>query len=137
VLWNTRILDASNSTYRGDVTVATLAGLDHIVSFGEDNDGNLYLVDFGWGAGFSGQYTANGGELFKVVPDPTLVWTNSDTEMQISWDNSAFKLQVQTNSLATGLGTNWVSYPGGGTSPVTVPIDANAEVIFFRLTAKP
>lgn len=49
-------------------------GVSHIVSFGEDNSGNLYIVDFGGFAGdpnFNGQYPGAGqGEIFELVPVP-------------------------------------------------------------------
>jgi glucose/arabinose dehydrogenase len=49
-------------------------GVSHIVSFGEDNAGNLYIVDFGGFAGdtnFNGQYPGAGqGEIFMLVPVP-------------------------------------------------------------------
>jgi hypothetical protein len=135
-LWNSRIIDPAVPSYRGDMNVSTINGLDHVVSFGEDNQGNLYVVDFGFGAGFNGQYTASGGEIFELVPDPTLSWTNTGTALQFSWP-AGFKLQAQTNSLSAGISTNWVDYPGGGTSPVTVPIDALQGTVFLRLSAKP
>jgi hypothetical protein len=135
-LWNSLILDPVNSGYKGDTSLATLNGLDHIVSFGEDNAGNLYLVDFGYGTSFDGQYNVNAGEIFELVPDPTLNWTNLGSSLQFTWP-AGFKLQAQTNSLSTGISTNWADYPGGGTSPVTVSIDATEDAVFFRLVPKP
>ena len=44
---------------------------------------------------------------------------------------------VQTNSLAVGISTNWVNYPGGSPSPVTVPIVATNSAVFFRLVPLP
>jgi hypothetical protein len=54
---------------------SAVGGLDHIVSFGEDNLGNLYLVDFGSKAStqstFDGEYPAAAtGEIFMLVPVP-------------------------------------------------------------------
>jgi glucose/arabinose dehydrogenase len=138
-LWNSRIYDPTNSAYAGDTNLTTLNGLDHIVSFGEDNEGNLYLVDFGYGTGFSGQYTVNRGEIFKLVPGPLpappLVWTNLGSSIRFTWQSSNFKLQRQTNSVSAGIGTNWVDYAGGGTNPVTVPIGP-APAAYFRITPK-
>lgn len=127
-LWSTKIYDRAVTNYGGDTNLGTINGLDHIVSFGEDNSGNLYLVDLGYGTSFNGQYTANAGELFEVVPDPTLTWTNLGSSVQFSWTGS-YKLQSQTNSI----GTNWFYYPGGTNSPVTVPIDQTQGTTFFRL----
>jgi autotransporter-associated beta strand protein len=68
-----------------------------------------------------------------VVPQPTLNFTNSGGGLEFSW-TGAFKLQSQTNALNVGVGTNWSDYPGGGTSPVNVPVDAANPAVFFRLS---
>jgi hypothetical protein len=65
---------------------------------------------------------------------PTLSAIHTADGFQFSWVG-AFKLQVQTNTLGTGLSTNWVDY-AGGISPVTVPIDANQGTVFFRLISQ-
>jgi hypothetical protein len=135
-LWNSLVVDPLNPSYVGDTNIATLGGLDHVVSFGEDNSGNLYVVDFGFGSGFSGQYTANAGEIFKLVPGTALYWTNTETNLTLWWPGN-FKVQSQTNSLDAGLSTNWVDYPAGGASPLTIPIDMARDTVFFRLAPKP
>ena len=135
-IWNSLVIDPTNPNYKGDNIFSTLNGLDHIVSFGEDNAGNLYLVDFGFGVGFTGQYTANAGEIFKLVPGTKLNWTNAASGIQFWWPGS-FKLQIQTNNPGSGLGTNWFDYPGGLTSPITVPINASPGATFFRLLSTP
>lgn len=136
VLWNSLVRDSTDPSYSGDNSLSTINGLDHIVSFGEDNQGNLFLVDFGYGTGFSGQYTANAGEIFELVPDatprPTLDWTTTGAGLQFSWSGS-FRLQAQTNSPDSGIGTNWTDYPAGTNGSVTVPIDAAPGSVFFRL----
>jgi autotransporter-associated beta strand protein len=73
--------------------------------------------------------------VVSVAPLPVLNLTNNGTSLQFSWTDSFsnFKLQTQTNLLAT----NWSDYPGGGTSPVTVPIDPTLGTAFFRLVAIP
>jgi len=70
-LWNSLVVDPKDPNYKPNI--GGLWGLDHIVSFGQDNAGNLYLVDFGnLSAGqstFDGEYPAAGlGEIFKLVP---------------------------------------------------------------------
>jgi glucose/arabinose dehydrogenase len=69
--WNSLVVDPKNPNYKP--SIGGLWGLDHIVSFGQDNSGNMYLVDFGnLSAGqstFDGEYPAAGlGEIFKLVP---------------------------------------------------------------------
>src|SRR5262249_19531821 len=132
-------IDRANPSYAGDNNLGTMNGIDHIVSFGEDNLGNLYLVDFGYGLNFGGQYTANGGEIFKLVPGPLppqLNWSNIGSRVRFTWSGT-FKLQYQTNSLPLGVGANWIDYPGGGSSGVIVPFDTSQETIFFRLIWPP
>ena len=72
----------------------------------------------------------------SLIPPPTLNYTRTGNSLQFTWTDS-FKLQAQTNSLATGLGANWTDYPGGGTSPVTVPIGMTNGAVFFRLLSTP
>ncbi len=132
--WEGLVSDSTVMGYAGDHTITGLAGLDHIVSFGEDNQGNLYLVDFSYGTGFdTGQYRANSGEIFLLMPDsPTLIWKDIGTELELSWIGD-FKLQTQTNSLSP----NWADVPGGNTSPVPVPIDQLRGTALFRLQSLP
>jgi autotransporter-associated beta strand protein len=68
-----------------------------------------------------------------VVSSPTLKYTNTGGGLEFNWTGS-FKLQSQTNYLNTGLGTNWFDYPGGGSSPVNVPVDTANGAVFFRLS---
>ena len=61
--------DPIDPAYRA--AVGPPSGIGHLVSFGEDNAGNLYLVDFGDGTGFQGQYPRAGlGEIFRLTPVP-------------------------------------------------------------------
>ena len=55
---------------------------------------------------------------------------------EISWpaENLGWVLQVQTNSLQTGLGTNWITIGFGSTNLVRLPIDPAAPAVFYRLT---
>jgi autotransporter-associated beta strand protein len=70
-----------------------------------------------------------------VISPPTLNFTRTGNSLQFSWTGS-FKLQAQTNTLTSA---NWADYPGGGTSPITVPIDMDVAVrrVFFRLVSTP
>ena len=65
---------------------------------------------------------------------PTLSVAQSGSTLTFSWTDAAFKLQSQTNSLSTGLGTNWSDYPGGGSSPVNATVDPANPSVFFRLS---
>jgi autotransporter-associated beta strand protein len=67
-----------------------------------------------------------------VVSPPTLNYAAlGGGGLQFSWTGS-FQLQSQTNTVASGLGTNWFDYPGGG-SPVNVAVTPATGSVFFRL----
>lgn len=57
-------------------------------------------------------------------------------KLELSWpaDHTGWKLQAQTNSLASGLGTNWVSIPGtAADNHYTNTIDATKPAVFYRM----
>ena len=61
---------------------------------------------------------------------------NSSGHLQISWpaDHTGWQLQAQTNSLNTGLGTNWVNVSSSTqTNQVPVTMSATNGAVFFRL----
>jgi hypothetical protein len=58
------------------------------------------------------------------------------TQLQLTWPPThiGWRLETQTNSLATGLGTNWVSVSNSTeTNQVTMPLNATSGAVFFRL----
>ena len=79
----------------------------------------------------------NSGVLSVVQTVPTnLVWNVSSTNLTLSWPAgyTGWRLQVQTNALTAGLGTNWVDVPGSSlTNNVALPVDATKACIFYRL----
>ena len=70
-------------------------------------------------------------------PTPTqLGFAALVNQLQLSWpaDHTGWQLQSQTNSLAAGLGTNWVSVAGSAqTNQMTMPMSATNGAVFFRL----
>jgi hypothetical protein len=72
-------------------------------------------------------------------PAPMLIFTQTGNSLQFSWNTTfgAFRLQAQTNDLSVGLSQDWFDYPGGGTSPVIVPLGATNGAVFFRLISTP
>jgi fibronectin type 3 domain-containing protein len=62
--------------------------------------------------------------------------TNAPGQLQISWpaDHTGWQLQSQTNSLTSGLGTNWVNVSSSvQTNQVAVPLNTTNGAVFFRL----
>jgi hypothetical protein len=94
-LLNSLVVDTLDPGYLPSGSQTDLAGLDHIVSFGQDNAGNIYLVDFGnrtIGTGtqsfFDGQYPHLGlGEIFRL----TAISNNATWNVNSSgnWSNAA------------------------------------------------
>ena len=57
-------------------------------------------------------------------------------QMQLNWpaDHLGWRLEMQTNSIGAGLGTNWVTVPNSAmTNQVFVPVNAGNGSVFFRL----
>ena len=62
----------------------------------------------------------------------------SGDQLQLSWpaDHAGWKLQVQTNSLDAGLGSNWVTLPDSDlTNQFSAPLDTTNGSVFFRLVS--
>lgn len=79
------------------------------------------------------QLTVDG--TLGVVPgevQPLIQWIRQPGGLKLTWTGD-YRLQVQTNSLQVGLGTNWVDYPGAPSGSVWVPLDPVAPAMFFRL----
>jgi len=74
-----------------------------------------------------------------VQPAPTITTTVSGGNLNLSWPSSwtgGVHVQVQTNSLSTGLSTNWFTIPGTDASNVySAPINSTNGAVFYRLIA--
>ena len=128
------------NTGTGTLTVAnlgpTLAVGDKFTLFSQPVQNGAALTVTGGGATWTNNLAVDGSITVAsvlVVTPPTLNFTNTRQQPAILLDHGGFKLQAQTNSINVGISTNWANYPGGGTSPVTVPIDVTNGTVFFRL----
>ena len=71
----------------------------------------------------------------STVPT-NLVWSVAGTNLNLSWPltHLGWILQAQTNSLATGLNTNWTDWPGSASVTQTnLNVDGVNPTVFFRL----
>jgi hypothetical protein len=71
------------------------------------------------------------------MESPQIVVSRSGDQLQFTWptDHLGWRLEAQTNSLATGLGSSWVTIlESAETNRVFVPINPLNEAVFFRLT---
>jgi len=67
----------------------------------------------------------------------TLLYTNSGGQLQLSWpqDHTGWFVQIQTNNLDKGLGTNWTTIPASnGTNVFSLPVNPTNGSVFLRLT---
>ena len=65
-----------------------------------------------------------------------LDWALAENQITLSWPEAerGWLLQVQTNSLAMGLSTNWIAVPGSDlTNRIVLPVDRRAGTVFYRL----
>jgi xyloglucan-specific exo-beta-1,4-glucanase len=73
----------------------------------------------------------------NLMSSPRLIFSqNNSSAMVLSWpaDHRGWRLQTQTNSLSTGLGTNWVTVPGSASLiSLTNAINAANDTVFYRL----
>lgn len=97
-------------------------------------NGNLLTVVGPAGVTFTNHLANDGGITVLVAAPPTLHYIYTGTALEFSWTGN-FKLQAQTNALSVGISSNWVDYPGGSSSPVSVPLAATQGSVFFRLVA--
>jgi hypothetical protein len=76
-----------------------------------------------------------------VDPTPTnIVSSVSGGVLTLSWPatHTGWTLQVQTNTLAVGLATNWVDVPNStSTNQVSLPIGSGNPSVFYRLQLQP
>lgn len=73
-----------------------------------------------------------------VSTTPTaLSFTSNSGQIQLSWpvDHTGWRLEAQTNSLNSGLGTNWTTVPNSaGTNALVWPVNVTTGSLFFRLS---
>ncbi len=97
--------------------------------FGQDADGEIYALLTNTSA------NGNGGLVYKIAPLRLAVQLKGNL-LDIAWPVAGGRLQVQTNNLNAGIGTNWVTVAGStGTNHVVVPIDPSNGTVFYRLAA--
>jgi hypothetical protein len=145
-------LAITNSLYSGTNTSGTL-----LSQFGGVASGTTYLTNafdalaVGWRATVNtfataidiNQISVSTTRALTTIPtnSVSLVPTNIVSEvvgnqLQLSWptDHIGWTLQIQTNSLSNGLGTNWVDVGGSAaTNEVLVPINPANGSVFLRL----
>ena len=127
-----------NSTTPGsetNIVAADISGFS-ITNTGLAN-GTLYyfVVTATNAAGESSDSDEVSARPVSMVP-PQINYVAGVGQIQFAWptDHFGWWLQVQTNPVGIGLGTNWVNVTGSnGTNQMSIPVDPTAGNVFFRL----
>ena len=83
-----------------------------------------------------GQVMTSSEVSIAAVTTPVMAFQPFAGTFTLSWpaDNIGWRLQTQTNSLNSGLGTNWTDVPGSAaTNLLTVPFNSTNSSVFYRL----
>jgi autotransporter-associated beta strand protein len=137
-------LEIAQATLQTNATVSIASGALFKLNFGTVNQiAALVLNGVSQPNGVYNSTTSPGfiagiGSL-KVVslaPSTPAIITNSvsGSQMTLSWPpGQGWRLQAQTNSLATGISNNWVYVTDGSVSSTNLTINANNPTVFYRL----
>lgn len=94
-----------------------------------------------YGSANSSGYIIGAGHL-QVLTGPagptgpaSLTNSFSGNSLNLSWPSGqGWRLQMQTNSLSKGLGTNWIYMTDGSINSTNIPVDPSKAAVFYRLT---
>jgi autotransporter-associated beta strand protein len=129
----------------------TYGGVLNIVPTGTFSSGQTFTLFSGGGAASASNFssiagspgsglgfTFTNGVLSVVTTGPsgpaTITNSVSGGVLSLSWPaGQGWRLQMQTNSLATGLGTNWTYITDGSLSSTNITIDPSKPTVFYRL----
>jgi autotransporter-associated beta strand protein len=131
------------ANYGGTLSVTNLsgtlaAGNRFKIFNAASSSGDFAAVTGSPGASLGWKFFPTSGELLVSSITPTnlaMVFTNG--MLKFSWpaDHLGWMLQVQTNFLGAGLGTNWFSLPAtAATNQFTDNIGLTNRSVFYRLT---
>ncbi|MDR3458482.1 MAG: hypothetical protein P4N60_13605 [Verrucomicrobiae bacterium] len=122
----------SGSGYAAIVTNATLA----FTNTGLNNGTLYYFVVSAWN-GFGESPNSVQANARPTSSAPTQLGAATlGNQLQLNWpaDHTGWQLQVQTNSLASGLGTNWINLASSmQTNQMTAPLSTTNGAVFYRL----
>ncbi len=112
----------------GTVTNVVAGLVTNGVAAGNGLYSNANLPDFITGSGYL-QVGAAGPTAEPIIPS-----YNSNTgQLTLSWTQSGWRLECQTNNLTTGLSpTGWINV-SGASSPYGITLNPTAPTVFYRL----
>ena len=89
------------------------------------------------GSGLFFSFTNGVLSVASAGPSGPASLTNSvsGNTLSLSWPaGQGWRLQMQTNSLSTGLSSNWVYITDGSVSSTNITVDVTKPTVFYRLT---
>ena len=145
----TPLIAASNVTVNGSCTMkitgtnGLVAGSSYpLVSYAGTFNGSLANLQLQMPYGWCGTLVNNGSQIslaniavVSTTPPPMSV-TPGGQQLQVSWpaDHTGWRLEAQTNSLSSGLGTNWFTvFNSAVTNQITLPVTTTSGSVFYRL----
>ncbi|HAO80402.1 MAG TPA: hypothetical protein DCQ92_15830, partial [Verrucomicrobia subdivision 3 bacterium] len=129
--------NVKQSTDRGATynLIATVTATNYINTGLVNGEVYYYVVSAVYSGGETADsVAASAAPVSTTVPE--LGMTFNGSQLQLFWpqDHTGWTLQMQTNSLNTGLGTNWVGVTNSTvTNQLIVPFSATNGSVFFRL----
>jgi cellulose 1,4-beta-cellobiosidase len=129
------LVKRSTTSGSGYVALASTAGLA-FTNTGLSNGTVYYFVVSAVNAGGESTNSASVSARPTSSAPVAVSATNVSGQFRFSWpvDHTGWQLQAQTNSLALGLGTNWVNVPNSAqTNQIMVPLSTTNGSVFFRL----
>jgi hypothetical protein len=121
--WHTIMVDPNDPSYTP--ALGATFGIGRVVSFGEDNDGNLYVIDMGGArgnVGFNNDYPGGTtGQIFRVTP-------HLDVTLTVNRDTGALTLQNSSGVAIDLNGYKIVSRRGAIDPAEVTPITGNYDI---------
>jgi aryl-phospho-beta-D-glucosidase BglC (GH1 family) len=125
----------STTSGSGYVNIATNASLA-FTNTGLNNGTLYYFVVSALNGSGEGANSTEASARPTSSEPTQLGFGTAGNQLQLNWpaDHTGWQLQSQTNSLAVGLGTNWVNVTGSAqTNQVPMTVNATNGTVFFRL----
>jgi hypothetical protein len=126
---------SSTTSGSGYINIATNASLA-FTNTGLNNGTLYYFVVSAVNAFGEGTNSAQVSALPTSSAPTQLGFATLGNQLQLNWlaDHTGWQLQSQTNSLASGIGTNWVNISSSAqTNQMSVPLSTTNGAVFFRL----
>jgi autotransporter-associated beta strand protein len=133
-----------NNTGSGTLLVTNLGPAlavgDTFTLFSQPVTGGGTMSVLGGGANWPNNLAVDGSiSVLSIIPaGPThpepITVTSTNGGLKLNWPTIGWRLEVQTNTLAKGLYTNWANWTGATTTNnVNIPINPTNPATFFRL----